>query len=115
MSKNPHSQRAANAKDIVAASFVFSIRADGTVLNWDQDNALGVVLGPTFSNCCEQILQLIEHNTGWSLRKVDDAVKPLRVRLVRDGQTIGVISGFRLAEVAGTESGVLFKEPAETQ
>jgi hypothetical protein len=53
-----------NVNDIIAASFVFSTRADGVVADWDQDNALGVVLGPTFGDCCERIVQLIECNTG---------------------------------------------------
>ena len=115
MTKQPRAQRAVNANDPVAASFAFSCRGDGAVLGWDHDATLGLVLGPSFSNCCDEIVQLVEANTGWSLQTVNDPSKPLRRHLLRSGVRIGTISGFRLGDVAATEAGVLFKNPEPAQ
>ncbi len=100
--------------DPLVFAFSFSHRSDGGVSDWTADNAVGVLISDDFAVAKDQLIANLAPLRGYALRWQDDPTKSLRAHLLCNDVIIGVLTGWRLTELAGGRN-VLVKQGSELQ
>jgi hypothetical protein len=92
-------------------AFALSRHADGKVSSWLHDNAVGAIVAPSVADAKDAVLRSVQ--PGLDFKVCWQEFRPLRLHLINEatGTVVGVLSGFKLRELA--ERGAITKYRGE--